>query len=107
MSCERQQRENLKMLVRPLGVNRCLNLTIETGRDLLSIHIQNEISSVITLLPLKLRVLLDSGTSSLTGCRLDRATNSIRADSCSGELDTNTSSAGLVVILLGSKPNKI
>lgn len=95
------------MLVRPIGVIRRLNLTIESRRDLLSIYIQNEVSSVVTLLPLKLRVLLDSSTSSLAGCRLDRATNTVRADSCSGELDTNTSSTGFVVIFLGSKPNEI
>lgn len=86
---------------------RHLNLTIESGRDLLSIHIQNEVSSVITLLPLKLRVLLNSGASSLAGCRLDRATNSVRADSGSSELDTNTSGTCLVVVFLGSKPNEI
>jgi hypothetical protein len=93
--------------VKLIGEIRRLKLTIESRGDLLSIDIQNEVSSVIALLPLKLRVLLDSGTSSLTSCRLDRATDTVRADSCSGELDTNTSSASLVVIFLGSKPNEI
>lgn len=56
---------------------KCLILTVEPRRNLLGIDVQDEISTIITLLPLQLGVLLDSSTGSLTSCRFDRPVDTV------------------------------
>ena len=79
-----------------------LKLTIKSRRDFFRVDIQNEVSTIVSLLPLQLGVLLNSRPGGISSCGFDRTIDTIRADSCSSKFNTNASSTSFVIVFFGS-----
>lgn len=81
--------------------------TVVLSSSLLRGHSQDEVSTVVALLPHHLLVAANHATRVVASLGLNRALLAAGADCSSGEFDTNATSASLGVVVLGSKPGEI
>lgn len=68
---------------------------------------QDEVSTVVALLPHHLFVATNHAARVVTGLGLNGTLLAAGADSSSGEFDTNATGTGLGVVVLGSEPGEI